>query len=108
MALRRLILANHRASEVVSSNVQALLNFLPGRYGEHELFYESIVSVLQGLQVLEDVVVLDHVRRSHAFVRPGSDESRVYASLPRAGLEAGLCTLLRQVSAQPEQWHLLS
>lgn len=39
--IERLIVNNHRVSEAVSSNLQVLLNFMPGRYGEKEFLYES-------------------------------------------------------------------
>jgi hypothetical protein len=97
--LRRLVLANHRVSELVFTNVQALLNFLPGRYGEHELFYESLTSAMSGAMVLEDLIVLDHVRKTYHSVKRGTDEARILETIPAAGAESVLCTALSLLRA---------
>ena len=97
--LRRLVLANHRVSELVFTNVQALLNFLPGRYGEHEVFYESLTSAVSGAMVLEDLVVLNHVRKTYGSVKGGTDEARIVETIPSAGAESMLCTALSLLRA---------
>lgn len=39
--IRRTVLQNYQLSEALNSNIQTLLTFMPGRWNESELFYES-------------------------------------------------------------------
>ena len=94
MRMRRAILDNHKLSELVNSNIQGMLNFMPGRYGDHELFYESIISSMNALMVLEDLVVFDNVRRKFVNVKRDSEEWHIVQSIPSSGLENWVCSLL--------------
>ncbi len=111
--MKRWIVEHHRVSEAVSTNVQGLFNFLPGRYDKHELWYEAALGVLNAAMTLEDLVVHSHVRTTYRGVRPGSEESKLVGMVPRAGVEAWLAaglSLLRSVEVACEMaaWRLVA
>ncbi len=59
----RFILDNHTLSEAFASNVQMLLTFVPGRWGEWEVACESVNAALNTAVLLEDLAVHEHLRQ---------------------------------------------
>jgi hypothetical protein len=95
--MKRAILDNHKVSEMVNSNIQGMLNFLPGRYGDYELLYETVISSMNALMVLEDLVVFQHVREKFVNVKKDSEEWNIVQTIPSSGVESWLCSALSLV-----------
>lgn len=61
--IKRFIVSNHQLSEGVVSNLQMLFTFVPGRWTEWEVAFESAIGALNALVLVEDLVVHEHLRR---------------------------------------------